>query len=810
MTAPVLEATSRTPPPARSMQGPLPACGALLALLSVSCSGDDGGDRELDTRAVVIGIDSADWTVIDPMIGAGELPHFASLMARGVRGDLETVSDIPLSPVIWTSVATGRTAEDHGITWFLVDQPDGSRVPVRSTNRKVEAIWNIADRAGLGVASVGWWATYPAEPLQHGLIVSDALGFHGFGSTARGDRDEGKVHPPDWFTRMDALVPVEQQIQAPFARRFMDLTPEDYEAERFDPSRSRLRQPFNPVQLFQQYAVTAQGYTAIAESLLKEDTFELCLVYYEQLDSFSHLFMKYDPPKLPWVDERGFARYQRVVREWYRYQDELLGRLLAEIDLDRTAVLVVSDHGFKTGDRRIRSEQVVDVKKAHLDHEREGIFLAAGPHIRRGARIDGASVLDVTPTLLHYLGLPVGKDMAGKVLSDTFEPVFVQRHPIRYVTTHETGTRRGDGVVLPSDGTSGEIEAGLRALGYLGADPAVDGAATNTGAPAQSSPELHNNMGRIKLANGELDAAQREFERALVLDPRNAEALLNIGQVHLAAGRTDLAQRAAERALQVDPNSVGALAQLAEVRRDLGELDVAIRLYGQALALDDSQPRLFLGLGDALQRAGRYEAAEQAFVRTLQLDPDSFQAHYNLGVTYTQLGRTEDAVLHYTTALEKGDRHPLSAFAWNNLGALHADASRLDEALAAYERAAAASPAHLESRFNAAMIRVERGDMVEAVTLLEQAAQIAPTHELVQTQLGLAYLRAERVEEAFRSLLLVRRLYPTNWTATIGLAALRAAEGNADEARALLDEAVARGGDDARAFAAGFPALSPR
>src|SRR5207249_2372029 len=97
----------------------------------------------------------------------------------------------------------------------------------------------------------------------------------------------------------------------------------------------------------------------------------------------------------------------------------------------------------KSGDRRIRSEETVDVKRAHLDHETQGIFIAAGPHIRRGAKIDGASVLDLTPTILHYLGFAVAKDMDGKVLQDAFEPEFAAKHEVRYVASYEQAARAG-------------------------------------------------------------------------------------------------------------------------------------------------------------------------------------------------------------------------------------------------------------------------------------------------------------------------------------------------------------------------------
>ncbi len=777
----------------------------LVSLSILTGCGSDGPDRAVDTRAVIIGIDSADWTMIDMLIEEGGMPNLAALKERGAWGEIDTLTDIPLSPVIWTSVATGVSPAKHGVTWFMVDQPDGTRVPVRSSNRKTEAIWNIVDREGLNSRVVGWWASYPAEPLENGVIVSDAVGVHGFGSTARDGDDSTKVYPPELFERFDSLMPVEQQISSEFARRFMHMTDEEYNRLKFDPARMSKPHPLSPTHLFQQYAVTAQGYTRIGEELLAED-FELAMLYFEQVDSFSHLFMKYDPPKLDWVDQASFDRYKDLVREWYRYQDELLGRLLAKIDLETTAVFILSDHGFKVGDRRIQSEQTVDIQKAHLDHEKEGIFLAVGPHIRRGGKVSSASVIDITPTVLHYLGLPIGKDMDGKVLEQAFEPEFMREHPIAYVKTYETGRRASAANEVAPAGGYEDVEAGLRALGYMGDDPEGEGGEAEV-AEGESSPELHNNLGRIHLGRGETDLALEEFKKALALDENNAEALLNMASVHQAEGRVRFAQHLAERALAVDPNSVGALAQLAEAKRDQGLLTEAVRLYEQALALNDSQPGLYLGLGDVLQRDARYAEAEAAFKRALGLDPDSFAALYNLGVTYAQMGRREDAIASYHQAAEKGEGHPQAAFVWNNLGALHRDAAENDEALTSFEKAAELSPMHLEARFNAAMIYMERDAVADAIPLFEEAKTLQPNHELVNTWLGLAYLREGRNEDAHRCLLLVRRLHPANWHATIGLAAILAGAGNEAEAKALRDDAVQSGGAAAEQFAASFPAL---
>ena len=797
---------------------------ALTAILSVAgCGRDDGIARDLGTRAVVIGIDGADWKVIDQLIAEGGMPHFAALRERSAWGQIETLHDIALSPVIWTSVATGKTAVKHGITWFMVDQPDGTRVPIRSHNRKVKAIWNILAEHDRKPMALGWWATFPAEDVGEGAMVSDALGFHGFGATARDGDDLKKTHPPELFARLDPLVPPEQQLHHDFVNRFVDISADDYRAEMFDPARYPERNPKNPIHLFQQYATTAQGYTAISEELLANRDYDLFMVYFEQVDSFSHLFMKYDEPRLPWIEnDRAFERYRGVVREWYRYQDEILGRLLAEIDLDDTAVFILSDHGFKSGDRRIRSQSTVDARRAHLDHETHGIFLAAGPHIRSGVEIEGASVLDLTPTLLHYLGFPVAKDMDGKVLADVFDERFAKKNPIRYITTYEgTGasaeTRTAE---TAGDHDAAEAEknlAALRSLGYVGDLPAAADVAeapapgaeggTTTPTDGESSPEVHNNMGRIHLRNGNLDQAREEFNKALGLDGNNADALLNLASIQRAEGKLAAAEHLVKRTLQVDPSSIGALSQLAELKRDQGELDEAVRLFEEALAIDDALPSLSLGYGDVLQRAGRFQEAERAFKSVLELDPDSFKARYNLGVTYGRQGRTEDAIAMYKEALSVAPEHPEAMKVHNNLGVIDLERGNIDSARQQFEAAVRSSRGHFESRFNLALISLDDGRLEDAIKLLEDAASMAPNHEQVIVRLGMAYLQARRGQDAYRSLLLVRRLYPNNWLAPLGLAVLHARAQKPEDAGRLLEQAIELGGETARAQASNFPIL---
>ena len=89
-------------------------------------------------------------------------------------GNIATLQP-PLSPMLWTSIATGKLADKHGVLGFL--EPDrlnaaaGVR-PVSTATRRAKALWNILDAHGLDAHAVNWYASHPAEPLR-GVTVSN-------------------------------------------------------------------------------------------------------------------------------------------------------------------------------------------------------------------------------------------------------------------------------------------------------------------------------------------------------------------------------------------------------------------------------------------------------------------------------------------------------------------------------------------------------------------------------------------------------------------------------------------------------------
>jgi tetratricopeptide (TPR) repeat protein len=123
-------------------------------------------------RVIFVGLDGADWQLLDKLMAGGTMPNLAALARDGSRGLLLTQHP-PLSPLVWTTMMTGVSPLRHRILDFTRYNPaTRQREPITSDERAVPAIWNMASSTGRRVDVVGLWATYPPERVN-GTIVSD-------------------------------------------------------------------------------------------------------------------------------------------------------------------------------------------------------------------------------------------------------------------------------------------------------------------------------------------------------------------------------------------------------------------------------------------------------------------------------------------------------------------------------------------------------------------------------------------------------------------------------------------------------------
>ncbi len=397
-------------------------------------------------KVALVGLDGADWRVLQPMVDGGELPAFSRMMKEGASGSLASFPDSN-SAVIWTSIYTGAVPSAHGVLDFyridLAGMGSDGVFPVhrsyfkeladilaklglaerRMINRySVHAlpIWEIADHAGMTLGIVdGYFYSFPALVPSRPESYVLAYGLDGYAQDPAGKKMEEVelfAQPPSLFRQLRPLFDLPDfEWQSAAALRLLAQRP----------------QP------------------------------KLLNIYTHEPDVVQHLLWKwYQPRFFLGVDEAEIREKGDRIPAMQRDFDAFLGKLLAGLDPE-TVLVVASDHGH--------APTILhgDFFTQHR-HGPPGILLMMGGPVKPGTVIQGAGVLDLYPTMLYLLGLPVPEDVAGKVLLDAIDPGFVRRHPVRTIPSYEGwGPARG----LPgSRKESGQDERELdklRSLGYL-------------------------------------------------------------------------------------------------------------------------------------------------------------------------------------------------------------------------------------------------------------------------------------------------------------------------------------------------------
>ncbi|NIL99648.1 MAG: hypothetical protein GTO30_06170 [Acidobacteria bacterium] len=408
-------------------------------------------------RVVLVGIDGLDWKILRPMIEAGRAPHLARFVAGGASGDLSTL--LPTySPNLWASVATGKVPGKHGIDGFAKRSASDAKklVPFTSNMRRAKALWNVLGDAGKDVAVVGWWTTWPAEQVR-GVMVSDRMQYNRFniwlGLAHHGQDLPGQTWPRDLFEELVDATVVDEKVEAEFFRRFDPENPEPV-------LRRDLHDPW--YELFLVYG-RDRAYAEILDRVLDRGPYDFVAYYLNGPDIASHYFWKYRfpgewPRPLPEEDVR---RHGDVIESYYAWVDDSIAPLLEQAD-ERCLVIVISDHGFVSGARGDSRH----ISGIHYNTAPDGIIAMAGGGVPAGATLDRAGILDIAPTVLHALGLPVGRDMDGRVLPIFAEGTGASGVELTFVDTHETGDGPTD--TEPRDTEHDEvILEKLRALGYI-------------------------------------------------------------------------------------------------------------------------------------------------------------------------------------------------------------------------------------------------------------------------------------------------------------------------------------------------------
>jgi predicted AlkP superfamily phosphohydrolase/phosphomutase len=402
-------------------------------------------------RVYLIGFDGASWNLMQRPLREHKLPNFKKLIETGASGSLK--SFIPTkSPILWTTIATGKTPNKHGVGNYTAEV-NGKIVPVSGMQRAVKAYWNILSDYGVRVGIVNWWVTWPPEKVN-GFMVSDH-----YRSRVK-SKEPNITYPPELINELpDVSISMERYLE---------------ERKKFGlPAELRPKASSKAIdQLADTYKIYWAQDRAVREScrrLLTRKNVDVFGVVFRITDVSSHLFWTYldlnllaemrskleqgklTPEDIHHIDDE----FSKILEPIYVYADRILKDFLKQADQD-TNFIIVSDHGFKFEEGRYGHSS--------MKQPPDGVIILNGPLFKKNYRIENASLLDITPTLLYMEGIPKGKDMDGKVLLDAFVPEFINSHHPKLVASHDSGVRNGKPLESEEDK---EILEDLKSLGYI-------------------------------------------------------------------------------------------------------------------------------------------------------------------------------------------------------------------------------------------------------------------------------------------------------------------------------------------------------
>jgi predicted AlkP superfamily phosphohydrolase/phosphomutase len=415
-------------------------------------------------RVILVGIDGLGLEQLRDSVARGGLAAFAQMIRRGAHGPLATLRPTE-APPIWTSIFTGRLPRDHGVKSFATYRlrgsatvyellPKGALVglleraglvstaPITSASRRRRALWNALNAFGIPAGVVRAWGTHPPERIQAFMLSPY---FHLFQDDPA--RAADALHPRDLAPEVRAravhAADIDRTLLAPFIDFTVDLPGDDLPWRR-----DLVERALAP-------DLTYQRGGAVLRAAYDPPFFT---TYFRGLDVVGHTFLRYAQPEaFGDVRPEERRRYGNVMDAYAAFLAQGIGELAQSVRPGEV-LIVVSAYGMEPLPpwRRAWEWMMGDrwASGTHSDAP-DGVILAVGDGIRPGATLRTASVLDLAPTILYLMGLPVARDMEGRILTEMLQDDFTRAHPVTFIPSYES---------LAVTPTTAEVPPGLPPL----------------------------------------------------------------------------------------------------------------------------------------------------------------------------------------------------------------------------------------------------------------------------------------------------------------------------------------------------------
>jgi tetratricopeptide (TPR) repeat protein len=624
--------------PRASGTAPAPAAAASPAIESSDVGQRARRPEGKRTPIIWLGLDGLDWQLLDRLSAEGRMPNWKRLTAEGYSAKLTSFMPV-LSPVVWTTVATGVGPDVHRVLDFQeADPATGQKVPISGLSRAVPAVWNLASAAGATVGVVGWWATHPAEEVN-GFFVTD----HASPILFEGLSRAGVAYPPSLAPGVEQVVARDGRVADAELEPYVGLS-----LAEITEGRAKGGGLTNPLVALASIIGATRVQQRIARDLYDKNLPDLMMLYLEGPDGIGHVFASYVPPRMSCVSEAEFAKYRKTVDEYYAMVDRLIGQWMRRAEEDGATLIVNSDHGFKWGEDRPCERSSLNPATAAYWHRIDGVFAAWGKRVRGGLPRGAASVFDVAPTVAALLGLPQEKSWKGTPIKAAFEDLPAARKTDLF----GTAAVRRVAAQKPSAKDADEYAARLRALGYLsGGEPET--VATEGGDRPGLTEGGWNNLGiYMRDTRKDLPQAEAAFHKALSLRPSYASPVFNLAVLYRERGEDAKAIDWLMKSFQAghaDPEGT-AIRWFDDYQRD-GKSQRAREVLARAAAAYPQSEAIARELGLLRFKARDCEGAREAVAR-FEATTQNADTLNTLALFDTCLGRRDEAVALFRRSLE--------------------------------------------------------------------------------------------------------------------------------------------------------------
>lgn len=277
-------------------------------------------------KVLLLGLDGATFSVLDPLMKQGIMPFLRDLVASGARAELSSVIP-PLTPPAWTSLMTGRSPGNHGIFDFLRFEFRASGHQLRlldADDVSCPTLWSILARQGLTTTVLNFPMTFPVRGISGNVVPGWVPWRHlRLASYPKTLYEQLTQALPNFNPRELAMdMSLEERALEGCTRE------EDYES------------------LIQLHIRRERQWFDVTRHLMKTHPADLTAVLFDGVDKLQHVCWRFlDQSMFPSSPSPREARVRECCLQYFRELDGFLSEIV-EIGGKDASVVLASDHGF--------------------------------------------------------------------------------------------------------------------------------------------------------------------------------------------------------------------------------------------------------------------------------------------------------------------------------------------------------------------------------------------------------------------------------------------------------------------------------